>query len=154
MADWFNWITDYISPETLVALTVFSIVAFIGTLLAIPAILIRLPQDYFEDHHERDWMKHHHPLLRGIGIILKNIFGVIFLLAGFAMLFLPGQGLLTMVIGISLVDFPGKRKLEKKIVTQPSIFRAINALRHKFGKPSFTITDEKAEQRPLEKFGG
>ncbi len=133
-------VADYISCEILIWLTVFSIVAFIGTLLTIPAILIRLPADYFDGQRAREWMKHHHPILRGMGLALKNGLGIIFLLAGFAMLFLPGQGVLTMVIGVSLLDFPGKRKLERKLISQPTIFQAVNALRHKFGKPPFVLS--------------
>jgi hypothetical protein len=86
-------------------------------------------------------MEDHHPILRHVGLAIKNVVGTIFLVAGFAMLFLPGQGLLTMVIGISLIDFPGKRKIEKRLVSQPTIFQAINALREKFGKPPFILSD-------------
>jgi len=136
-----DWLIQYVSCEVLIWLAVFSIVAFVGTLLAIPAILIRLPKEYFHDDHPRTWMEDHHPILRHVGLAIKNVVGTIFLVAGFAMLFLPGQGLLTMVIGISLIDFPGKRKIEKRLVGQPTIFQAINALREKFGKPPFILSD-------------
>jgi hypothetical protein len=136
-----DWLIQYLSCEVLIWLAVFSIVAFVGTLLAIPAILIRLPKEYFHDDHPRTWMEDHHPILRHVGLAIKNVVGTIFLVAGFAMLFLPGQGLLTMVIGISLIDFPGKRKIEKRLVSQPTIFQAINALREKFGKPPFILSD-------------
>ena len=136
-----DWLTQYLSCDVLIGLAVFSVVAFFGTLLAIPAILIRLPKEYFHDDHPRTWMEDHHPILRSIGIAIKNVVGAIFLIAGFAMLFLPGQGLLTMVIGISLIDFPGKRKIEKRLVGHPKIFHAINSLRGKFGKPPFILSD-------------
>ena len=129
----------YISSEILVGLFILSIVAFFGTLLAIPAILVRLPPDYFHERHPRMWMARHHPILRGIGLFAKNLVGVVFLLAGFAMLFLPGQGILTMLIGISLIDFPGKQKLERKLVGLPAVLQSINALRQKFGKPPLTL---------------
>ena len=135
-----NWLPPYLSCEILIGLAIFSVVAFIGTLLAIPAILIRLPQEYFHDDHPRTWMEDHHPILRILGLVIKNVVGAVFFMAGVAMLFLPGQGLLTMIIGISLVDFPGKRKLEKRLVGQPKIFQAINALREKFGKPPFIMS--------------
>ena len=131
---------EFIPPRLLWGLFIFSIVAFVGTLLAIPAILVRLPADYFEEHHPRLWLAHHHPILRGLGLAIKNGVGLVFLLAGFAMLFLPGQGVLTMLIGISLLDFPGKQKLERKLITHPTVFKAVNALRHKFGKPPFSLS--------------
>jgi hypothetical protein len=87
-------------------------------------------------------MKDHHPVLRLIGLIAKNAVGIVFLLAGFAMLFLPGQGILTMLIGISLVDFPGKRLLEAKIVGQATVLQALNAMRAKFDKPPLTIAPD------------
>ena len=64
------------------------------------------------------------------------------LLAGMAMLVLPGQGILTMVIGVSLLDFPGKRKLEHKLLTQAMVFQAINSIRAKCSKPPFDPPSE------------
>jgi hypothetical protein len=84
-------------------------------------------------------MKDHHPVLRLSGLVIKNIVGIVFLLAGIAMLFLPGQGLLTMLIGISLMDFPGKRQLEAKMVGQPTLLGVINGMRRKFDKPPLTL---------------
>jgi hypothetical protein len=84
-------------------------------------------------------MKDHHPVLRVIGLAVKNAVGLVFLLAGFAMLFLPGQGILTMLIGISLVDFPGKRRLEATLIGQPTVLSAINSMRNKFNKPPLIV---------------
>jgi len=102
-------------------------------------ILVRLPADYFDTRTPRHWMKDHHPVLRLSGLIVKNIVGIVFLLAGFAMLFLPGQGVLTMLIGVSLMDFPKKRELEAKMVSQPTVLGVINSMRQKFGKPPLTL---------------
>src|SRR5215467_9895597 len=118
-----------IPVKVLIGLTVVSVIGFIGSLIAIPLILVRLPADYFDTRTPRHWMKDHHPVLRLLGLILKNVIGVVFLLVGFAMLFLPGQGLLTMLIGISLVDFPKKRQLEAKMVGQPTLLSVINGMR-------------------------
>ena len=133
-------IQQWISADMLIGLTVASIIGFVGSLVAIPWILIRLPSDYFDIRVPRHWMKDHHPVLRTIGLIIKNIAGGIFLVAGFLMLFLPRQGLLTMLIGISFMDFPNKRKLEARIVGQPAFLRAINAMRQKFNKLPLTLS--------------
>jgi len=132
-------VQQWIPVDVLIGLTVASIIGFIGSLIAIPLILVRLPADYFDTRTPRHWMKDHHPVLRLLGLVVKNVFGVVFVLAGFAMLFLPGQGLLTMLIGISLMDFPRKRELEAKMVGQPTLLGVINAMRHKFGKPPLTL---------------
>ncbi len=120
-----------------IGLIVFSVVAFVGTLIAIPAILIRLPADYFLNHHHKPWFANHHPMVRLFGLFVKNVAGIIFLLAGIAMLFLPGQGLLTMLLGILFIDFPGKHRLEQKLIQHPTVLKAINAFREKAGKPPF-----------------
>jgi len=51
----------------------------------------------------------------------------------------PGQGLLTILLGIMLLDFPGKRGLEYKLVSKPRVRDAINKLRHKFDKPDLIL---------------
>lgn len=134
---WYASLTSVVSEEVLIAVGVFSVVMFVGTLIAIPIILNRLPTNYFQHDLEHTWMEGYHPLFRQVGLIIKNTAGLIFLLAGIAMLVLPGQGILTMVIGISLLDFPGKRKLEHKLLTQPMVFQAMNAIREKCSKPPF-----------------
>jgi len=135
----FETVQQWITVDVLIGLTVASAIGFVGTLFAIPMILVRLPADYFDTRTPRHWMKDHHPALRLLGLIAKNVIGIVFLLAGFAMLFLPGQGVLTMLIGISLMDFPKKRELEAKMVGQPTVLGVINSMRHKFGKPPLTL---------------
>ena len=115
---------------------------FVGTIVAIPIILNRLPVNYFQHDLEHKWMEDYHPIFRNIGLVVKNTVGLIFLLAGIAMLVLPGQGILTMVIGVSLLDFPGKRKLEHKLLTQAMVFQAINSIRAKCSKPPFDPPSE------------
>ncbi len=129
---------DLVAPEALIAITIISVVMFFGTILLIPIIIIRLPTNYFLHEEEHVWLAAYHPVLRYAGLVLKNTVGVIFLLAGIAMLVLPGQGLLTMVIGVSLLDFPGKRRIEHRLLTKPMVFQAMNAIRQKFGKPPFS----------------
>ena len=129
--------TTVVSEEALITLGILSIIMFSGTIVAIPIILNRLPSNYFQHDLEHKWMEDYHPIFRNIGLIVKNTVGLIFLLAGMAMLVLPGQGLLTIVIGVSLIDFPGKLKLEHKLLTQPMIFQAMNSIRTKCSKPPF-----------------
>lgn len=136
------FVESILPKEFLIAIFVLSLVAFVGTLLAIPPILIRLPHDYFDEGRKQTWMKDSHPVLRTLTLILKNVAGAIFLLAGIAMLILPGQGLLTMLIGVSLLDFPGKRKMEKRLVCLPGVLNVINALRRKYGKSPIVVQCE------------
>lgn len=131
-----------LGQEVLLSLFVLSIVGFVGSLIAIPVILVRLPAHYFDERHPRTWMENHHPVLRMTGLAIKNVIGFVFLLAGLAMLFLPGQGILTMLIGISLMDFPGKRRLERTLVGRPTVLKTINMMRAKFDRPPLTVAED------------
>ncbi len=131
MLDWFY------SNETLAWwLLAFSVFSFLATLVTVPVILILLPEDYFcfPQRHRIHW-KNRNRFLRLILLIVKNLLGIIFILLGILMLVLPGQGLLTMVIGLVLLDFPGKYNVERWAVNRPSVLRAINWIRTKAGKP-------------------
>jgi len=93
----------------LTLLGLLGLVMFLASLLLFPLIIILLPHDYF--------VRPELPFatlnpLRIALRILKNALGCILVAAGFLMLFLPGQGLLSILLGISLVNFPGKRRLE------------------------------------------
>ena len=135
-------IESYVPANVLIWFAVSSVFMFVGTLIAIPIILMRLPADYFDIRKPRPWMENHHPVLRLLGHIVKNVVGAIFLFAGFLMLFLPGQGVLTMLIGLSLIEFPGKRRVEAKIVGQSTVLSTINAMRAKFDKPPLIIAPD------------
>jgi len=141
--DWLlSTVQQYVSTDTLVTLTVISLVFFVGSLVAIPYILVWIPANYFDIRVPRHWMENHHPILRMIGHIVKNAIGAIFLFAGFLMLFLPGQGILTMLIGVSMLDFPGKRKIEAKMIGQRTVLGVVNGMREKFGKPPLVLAPD------------
>ena len=69
----------------------------------------------------------------------KNLLGLLIILVGVAMLLLPGQGILTILIGLMLLDFPGKRRLERRLVQQPSVWRALNWMRAKAHQPALEM---------------
>lgn len=142
MSEFLTQIQSYVPAHVLIWFAVSSVFMFVGTLIAIPIILMRLPADYFDIRIPRPWMENHHPVLRLIGHIVKNVVGAVFLFAGFLMIFLPGQGLLTMLIGLSLIEFPGKRRLEAKIVGQSTVLSTINSMRARFNKPPLIIAPE------------
>ena len=76
-------------------------------------------------------------LLWGAFALAKNLLGVAFILAGVAMLVLPGQGLLTILLGLGLTNFPGKYALEQRLVARPSVRWALDQIRQKAGRPPF-----------------
>jgi len=116
-----------------------SIFLLIGSLLMAPWLLSRLPADYFQNpHHQPLESLVHLPLIRWPLIMLKNLLGLLLLLAGFSMLFLPGQGLLTIVMALVLIDFPGKFRIKRVIIEHPRVGKWINRIRERCGKPHFT----------------
>ncbi len=131
-----------LTRKVLIALTGTSVIFFVGTLIVIPFILVRLPPNYFDERYPRRWMPAYHPALRLTGFIIKNVVGAVFLAIGIALLFLPGQGILTILIGVSLLDFPGKRYIERKLIGQPTVLKAINAMRAKYDKLPLTVKDD------------
>jgi hypothetical protein len=131
---------DLFSKNVWVMVGIVSGVFFIGSLVAIPILVVRLPDDYFTRNHRRTWLQTRHPVLRFTAYAIKNLIGCVFLLAGIAMLVLPGQGILTILIGVSLIDFRGKQNLERKLIGQPTVLRTINGIRQKFGRKPLAVT--------------
>ena len=64
----------------------------------------------------------------------KNLLGSVLMVAGVAMLVLPGQGVLTILVGFLLVDFPGKYPLERWLVSRRAIGAPLNWLRSRAGR--------------------
>ncbi len=129
-----DWIRDH---DTLLWwLTAASVVMFFGSLIAMPFLAARIPADYFaqKERPPSKWTGHH-PALRIVLLIGKNLLGVVLILAGLAMLVMPGQGLLAMLIGLLLLDLPGKYRFEKWLIARPRIRAGINWLRQRAGKP-------------------
>ena len=73
-------------------------------------------------------------------LVVRNVLGWIFVVAGIAMLVLPGQGLLSILAGLVLIDFPGKHRFELRLLRSPGVRRAMNWLRRRAGKPPFDFT--------------
>ncbi len=118
-----------------------SVAMFVLSLVVTPFIVIRMGEDYFLEHREapEESFKGQHPILRLTAMALKNLFGFILVIAGIAMLALPGQGLLTIFMGLMLMNFPGKRSLELRIIRIPSIFKSVNWIRAKADHPPLKL---------------
>jgi hypothetical protein len=124
-------------PGLLGGLFLGSLASLLLVALLLPVIVVRLPEDYFAT------VRHEPPVMHSAGYWIwrvgKNALGAVFLLAGFLMLFLPGQGLLTILIGLLLLEFPGKRRLERRLVQRPSILHFLNRLRERRGRPPLHV---------------
>lgn len=110
---------------------------FVGSLILLPWLIIRMPADYFVRRESRSARLH--PVLHFLVLAVRNVIGAMLLLVGIIMIFTPGQGILSILVGLSLLTFPGKRKLELKIIRRPAVLHAINKLRQKAGRPPLVV---------------
>jgi hypothetical protein len=117
------------------------VVTFVVNLAIVSFILVKLPADHFNKNHRTSFWLGRHPVIRAMGIIGKNILGVLLVVVGILLSIpgVPGQGLLTILLGIMLLDFPGKRRLEQNLLRRPQILKTINRLRARFGKQALEI---------------
>ncbi|MDA7796525.1 hypothetical protein N9A24_01570 [Gammaproteobacteria bacterium] len=130
----FLWLAEY--PALLMGLGITSIFIFILSLVGVSWFVALIPEDYFTGASRRSSkFKENAPLLSFLLLIAKNLLGFCLILGGFLMIVLPGQGLLTIITGLFLINYPGKFQLEQKIVTIPAVFNALNWIRLKAKKP-------------------
>lgn len=128
-----DWIAD--NQAVLFWIAGASVVMFVATLAMGPWLILRIPPDYFT-HARRppSRMADHHPVWRTTIRVLRAVLAVVCLVAGLAMLVLPGQGLLTLLMAFLLMEFPGKYRFEQALIRRQRMLRAINAVRRKRGK--------------------
>jgi len=116
------------------ALVAFSIATLIMTFILLPFMIVRLPDDYFVEGHRPQPLSRYlivHLLL----MTLKNVLGLGFVVLGILLLFVPGQGVLTIVAGLTIMNYPGKFKLERWLAMRPRVLPALNWLRKRYGEP-------------------
>ena len=117
------------------------LITFGINLAIVSFILVKIPATYFHKDHPREFWKHRSPAIRILGVVVKNALGVFLVALGIVLSLpgVPGQGILTILLGIMLLDFPGRRKLEHKLLSRPAVLNTINKLRRRFGKPALVL---------------
>ena len=119
-----------------------SVVTLVAGLVAVPVLAIRIPADYFA-HRARETTRWagRHPVVRCLLLVGKNLLGCVFLAAGMAMLVLPGPGVLTTLVALTLLDFPGKFRIERWIVARRPLLGTINWLRQRAGRTPLALEE-------------
>ena len=109
--------------------------------LAIGIVMVKIPENYFSTHYQQDFMPDSPWVVRWGAVIAKNIFGVILVLIGIVLSLpgVPGQGILTILLGLIMLDIPGKRPIEARIIKRPTILAAVNDLRARYNKPPLVM---------------
>jgi len=141
MNDLFSELVGLITWQSALLGVLIFLVTFIFNLAIVSFILVKLPTDYFKKNHQPSLWSGPRPAVNAAKVIGKNLLGVVLVLVGIVLSLpgVPGQGLLTVLLGIMLLDFPGIRRLERKLLTRPAIVNAITRLRGKFGKPPLEL---------------
>lgn len=123
------------------------LVTIIGSLLVAGFLLVKLPATYFQEFHSRDVWVDRHRVLRLTARVGRNVLGAMLIVVGMILALpgVPGQGLLTILIGLMLLDLPGKRRLERRIIGRPRILRTTNRLRKRFGSPPLVLGSRRGE---------
>lgn len=133
------WLMQY--QEVFVWIGLISFLTFLFGLLLMPFVIMRLPEDYFLSPQNGDQTS---TVLRDsstLFLVFKNLMGGVLLCLGVVMLFLPGPGLMVALIGLGLVDIPGKRWVLGRILNISGLRSAINGLRGKRGRPPLKFED-------------
>ena len=146
MSALFSWFDEH--QVLLQQIGALSLLVFVASLVILPIVIVRLPQDYFvKDRREPTRRLRKHPVLWGGLLVVKNVLGVVLILAGVAMLVLPGQGLLTILIGLALTNFPGKYTAERRIASHTAVQKTLNRIRSIAGRPPFDVPDPPPSDR-------
>jgi hypothetical protein len=139
----FDFLADFFYGLTWRSVLI-GVLVFLGTFLInlgiVSVILVKLPKDHFKSDKSRN-VSGANATVRVLKAIGKNLAGMLLIALGVVLSVpgVPGQGLLTILLGVMLVDFPGKDRLEQKLLSKPGIINTINRLRGRFGKPALEL---------------
>lgn len=105
------------------------------------AIVVSWPPDRFNRSGPAQVGQRRALPIRVLGLVAKNLAGVVLVLLGLIMAIpgVPGQGLLTAVIGITLLNLPGKLRVERRLLRIVALRRGINRLRARFHRPPLEV---------------
>ena len=140
----FDLLSDFVLALTWRSVLI-GVLIFLGTfainLAIVSFILVKIPADHFSKSHKAKFWSGPNPALHAAKFIGKNILGILLVALGIVLSIpgVPGQGLLTILLGIMLLDFPGRDRLEQKLLSKPGIVNTINRLRERFGKPPLEL---------------
>ena len=119
-------------------LLVVFVLTCVASLAVVTFFVVRIPVDYFSTERR--------PPPRPVGIplalaILKNLIGVALVLVGIVLSLpgIPGQGILTILVGLMLTDLPGVRRLERSLARRRGVRRALDTIRAKFGREPLKV---------------
>ena len=117
------------------------IASFVLSTALVSFAIVRLPANYFHSSHARAFWEDKHLAIRWSGVILKNLIGLGLIAVGVVLSLpgVPGPGILTILLGLVMLDIPGKRPFETRLVRRPKVLQSINRLRARFDRPPLLL---------------
>jgi hypothetical protein len=116
---------------------------FVGSIALIWILIVGMPVDYLtRDQLTSKSFFFRHPVLRVIAVVVRNLVGLLLVVMGFVMLLTPGQGVLSICVGITLLDFPGKHTLIRRMLGRPRVLNVINKIRSRARKPPLETPED------------
>lgn len=140
---WFAQLLESLTIGNVLLGVVLFLLSLGVSFLALGIVMVKLPPHYFSSHYQEDFLPNSPWLVRWGAVIAKNIAGVLLILLGIVLSLpgVPGQGVLTILLGLIFLDIPGKRPLEARIIKRPAVLAAINKLRARYKKPPLELDD-------------
>ena len=138
------WLTKFWSSltwETALLGAGLFLLSFTVSTALVSFALVKLPADYFHSSHAREFWEDKSRAVRWSGLILKNLIGLVLIVLGVVMSLpgVPGPGIVTILLGLVMMDIPGKRPFETRLVRRPAVLQSINRLRARFDKPPLVL---------------
>lgn len=140
---------DMPSTTLVAGVTAVSVLLLVVSLLLIPWAVARLPEDYLTARKQRVAERLRAGGPRVIAVFVgRNLLASVLVLAGVLMLFVPGQGLLTIAVGVAVADFPGRRRLVRALLRRRLLARAVQEMRARAGVPPLQGLLQSSEPPP------
>ena len=139
MWEWFGELWASVTWTRILYGTILFVISMVVSIVIVGIVVVRIPENYFSSHYQHDFLPNCSWFTRWGAVVAKNIAGLVLVIAGILMLIGPGQGILTILIGLILMDIPGKRPLEARLIKRPIVLAAVNNFRAKYNKPPLVM---------------
>ena len=118
-----------------------SLLMFFGSIFLGWFLIIKMPADYLTADRQNGF-RDRHPLSAGLLFVTTNLIGLALLVAGLVMLVTPGQGMMFIFLGVAIMDFPGKRKLLRRVLGNPKVLTMVIGIRAQSHAPPLKYPQE------------
>jgi hypothetical protein len=135
MIEWLQQFWESLTWARIIFGSIALVISIFISYALIVIVIVNLPANYFSSEYASVLFGNKPFWMRWGATIFKNIIGGALIILGIIMLVGPGPGLLTILLGLIMMDIPGKRPLEARIIKQPTVLSAVNRLRARYRRP-------------------